>query len=164
MSLDYQSQMFHRERLLGVGGAYVAALSPDGDVLKVVGFEDAGSVADLTRPGATDDKVLSVLRAQFDHCLKLQAGEATGCPQSVVNLYGSNFIWHEDADSLQGATVAWDGKRGMFTIAGNFAFSVRYTSAPPYGPSRTIQDSSSGQYIADLYWDGTKVVFVGFEK
>jgi hypothetical protein len=65
---------------------------------------------------------------------------------------------------MQGASLTWDGKRSIFTVAGNFAFSVDYDSTPPYSPTRHIHDTSSGPYTADLYWDGSKVLFIGLEK
>ncbi len=164
MSLDYDSRYYRRERLLGVGGPYVADLSSAAQGLKLSLFTDASYVSDLGRAPATDDQVVASLKAQFDVCVKLQAGEAAGCPQTVVALYGSGFLWREDGDPLQAAIVGWDGKQGLFTVAGNFTLSVDYTSTPPYGPPRKIHDSSSGQYVADLYWDGSKVAFIGFEK
>lgn len=164
MSLDYESSVHRRERLLGVGGAYLASLSWDGHALTIGGFQDASSAPAIARPGATDDQVLSALKSQFDSCLRLQAGEVPQCPQFVLALYASSFVWHADSDPMQGATVGWDGKRSVFTVNGTFAFSVDYTSSPPYSPSRQIHDTSSGSYVADLYWDGSKAVFIGFEE
>jgi hypothetical protein len=164
MKLSYGSQRLHRDRLLGVGAPYIAALSWDGQGLKLSGFQDASSVADLARPAATDTQVLGALRAQFNSCLGIQAGELPGCPQSVIAIDGSNFTWHEDSDSMQGASLTWDGKRSIFAVSGNFAFSVDYDSTPPYSPTRHIHDTSSGPYTANLYWDGSKVLFIGLEK
>lgn len=164
MELSYDSQAHHSARQLGVGSPYAARLTLDGAALTVLEFGDASAVPDLPRPDATDSQVLAALRAQFDACLKLQVAGSAGCPQSVAAFYASNLVWHENSDPLQGATLVWDGHRGIFTVAGTFNFSVEYDSTPPFSPTRHYQDHSSGQYVADLYWDGSKVVFVGLEK
>ncbi len=164
MQLSYGSETTHRPRILAVGGPYMAALDWDGQALKASGFKDASAVAAVPRPAVTDAQVLAALKAQFDSCLTLQAGSAPGCLQIVVALFGSNFTWHEDSDPLQGASLAWDGTRAVFTVSGNYALSVAYDSSPPYSPTQQIHDTSSGQYIADLSWDGSKVVFIGLEK
>jgi hypothetical protein len=82
----------------------------------------------------------------------------------VAAFYASNFVWHSTADPTQSATVAWDEVQGFFKVTGTYDFSVDYDSTPPLSPTRHYQDHSSGQYIADLFWDGAKVEFVGFEK
>lgn len=164
MKLSYGSQRLHRDRVLGVGAPYSAALSWDGQALKLATFQDASAVHDVERPAATDAQLLAALKAQFDSCLAIQAGEVLGCPQVVLAIGATNFSWHADSDPMQGATVAWNSKRSIFTIAGNFAFSVDYDSTAPYSPTRRIHDTSSGQYTADLYWDGSKVVFIGLEQ
>ncbi len=164
MELNYGSETTHRPRIIAVGSPYIAALAWDGQVLKLSDFQDASAVAAVSRPAVTDAQVLAALKAQFDSCLNLQAGSASGCLQIVIALYGSNFSWHEDSDPLQGASLAWDGTRAVFTVSGNYALSVDYDSSPPLSPTRRIHDTSSGQYVADLYWDGSKVVFIGLEK
>jgi len=164
MRLSYGSQISGRTRVLAVGGSYTTTLLWDGEAFKTNGFEAATGAPDVPRPAASDTQVLAALKAQFDSCLRLQAGEATGCPQSVAAYYASNFVWHQNSDPLQGATLAWDGQSEFFTVAGTFDFSVDYDSTPPFSPTRHYQDHSSGQYVADLYWDGSKVVFIGLEK
>ena len=109
-------------------------------------------------------RLLSALNAKFDSCARIQAASAAGCPQQVSAFYASNFIWHANGDPVQGAAVAWDGTQGFYRVTGNYDFSVDYDSTPPYSPTRHYQDHSSGRYVADLYWDGSKAVFVGFEK
>ena len=164
MKLSYGSQVLHRARLLGVGSSYIAGLAWDGETLKLSSFRDASAVADLGRPAVTDSQVLGALKAQISSCLAIQVAELPGCPQSVFALFASKFVWHETGDPAQGATLAWDGKRSLFTVAGNYAFSVEYNSTPPHTPTQRIHDSSSGEFTADLYWDGAKVVFIGLEK
>jgi hypothetical protein len=164
MKLSYGSERLHRDRLLGVGSSFIAGLAWDGQTLKLSSFRDASAVADLGRPAVTDPQVLSALKAQFNACLAIHVAELPGCPQSVIALFASKFVWHETSDPAHGATLAWDGKRSLFTVAGSYAFSVAYNSTPPYTPTQRIQDSSSGEFTADLYWDGVKVVFVGLEK
>jgi len=145
-------------------GKLVTLNAWDGQAFKVTNFPDASAVAALPRPAATDQQVLDVVKAQIDACLKLQGGEALGCPQRVIALYGANFVWHTNGDPMQGAVVAWDGGRGTFSVSGNFDFSVDYDSTPPYGPTRHYQDSTSGHYVADLYWNGSTIVFIGLES
>lgn len=164
MALTYDSQAHHGIRRLGVGSPYVATFNRLSTTLTVSGFGDSSAVLNLARPAATDAQLLAALKSQFDACLKLQAAASSACPQSVAAFYASNFVWHEDTDPLQGAGPVWDGKRSVFTVAGGFSFSVSYDSSPPYSPTTHYQDHSSGQYLADLYWDGSKVVFIGFEE
>lgn len=164
MKLSYGSQRLHRDRLLGVGSSYMAVLVWDGQTFKLSSFQDASAVADVVRPTATDPQVLGALKAHFISCQAIQVSELPGCPQSVVALFASKFVWHETSDPAQGATLAWDGKRSLFTVAGSYAFSVEYNSTPPYTRLERIHDSSSGEFTADLYWDGAKVVFIGLEK
>jgi len=164
MRLSYGSATTQRPRILAVGGPYTAALSWDGQALKFSDFQDASSVADVPHPAATDAQVLAALKTHLDACLKLQAGSAPGCLQIVNALFGSKFSWHEDSDPLEGAILAWDGSRAVFTVSGTYDLSVVYNSSAPFTPTRRIHDTSSGQYIADLYWDGSRVVFIGLEK
>jgi hypothetical protein len=164
MELSYGSQVLHRDRLLGVGSSYIAGLAWDGQTFRLSSFRDASAVADLPRPSATDPQVLDALKAKFNSCLTIQVGELPGCPQSVFALFASKYVWHETSDPTQGAALAWDGKRSLFTVAGSYAFSVEYSSTPPYTPTRRIYDTSSGEFTADLYWDGAKVVYIGLEK
>ena len=164
MRLSYGSATTQRPRILAVGGPYTAALSWDGQALKFSDFQDASAVTDVPHPAATDAQVLAALKTHFDACLKLQAGSAPGCLQIVNALFASKFTWHEVSDPLQGAILAWDGSRAVFTVSGSYDLSVVYNSSAPFTPTRRIHDTSSGQYIADLYWDGSKVVFIGLEK
>jgi hypothetical protein len=164
MLLTYWGERARTTVKLAAGSPYLAALRWDGQSLSVSAFKDATSLAPLQRPASTDLQVLAALKAQFDICLHLQGGEVPECPQSVFALYGSNFMWRADSDPMQGATSAWDGNRGAFTVRGNFAFTLDYDSTPPLGPTHHYQDHSSGKYVADLFWDGSKVVFIGFEK
>jgi hypothetical protein len=162
MKLSYNSKT-RGPRVLAVGGPFVADLNWDGETLSISGFRPASIAAPLQRPAATDADVLSRLKAQFNHCLSLQAGSAADCPQSVGAFYASNFVWHSTADPIQSATVAWDDVQGFFKVSGTYDFNVDYDSTPPYSPTRHNQDHSSGRYVADLYWDGSKAIFVGFE-
>ncbi len=164
MQLSYGSELTHQTRVLAIGGPYVAAVAWDGQAFKVTNFPDASAMLTLPRPAATDAQVLDTVKAQFDCCLKLQGGEALGCPQRVISLYGANFAWHTNGDPMQGAAVAWDGVRGLFSVIGNFDFSVDYDSTPPYSPTRHYHDNSSGHYVADLYWDGSAIAFIGLES
>jgi hypothetical protein len=50
--------------------------------------------------------------------------------------------------------MAWDDVQGFFKVMGTYDFSASYDSTPPYGPTHHYQDHPSGQYTADLYWDG----------
>jgi len=163
MTLSYTSQT-KGYRLLAVGAPYLATLAWDGQALKFAAFEDASTVPDAPLPAASDNQVLTALKARMDACLRVQDGSPPDCPQSVVAFYASNFVWHADVDPMQGASVAWDGKRSLFTVAGNYSFSVDYDSTPPYSGTRHYHDTDSGRYTADLYWDGSKIVFVAFEK
>jgi hypothetical protein len=163
MRLRYTSKT-RGDRLLAVGGPFTAELNWDGQTLSVSGFSSASPAASaVQRPAATDADVLSPLKAQFNRCLSLQAGSAADCPQSVAAFYASTFVWHSTADPTQSATVAWDDVQGFFKVAGTYDFSVDYDSTPPLGPTHHYQDHSSGRYTADLYWDGSKTVFIGFE-
>jgi len=164
MKLTYNSAAAHGTRVIAIGGPYAASLKWDGQAMSVTGFASSPAPTAVPRPGATDAQVLTALKAQFDLCLALQAGGSEGCPQQVAAFSASNFVWHANADPLQGVSVAWDSTQGFYRVTGNFDFSVDYDSTPPYSPTRHYQDRSSGQYIADLYWDGSKAVFVGFEK
>ncbi len=164
MKLSYTSET-RGAQLLAVGGPFTAELSWDGQTLSVSGFSSASPAASaIQRPPATDADVLSPLKTQFNRCLSLQAGSAADCPQSVAAFYASNFVWHSTADATQSATVAWDDVQGFFKVTGTYDFSVDYASTPPLSPTRHYQDHSSGQYVADLFWDGSKAEFVGFEK
>ena len=163
MKLSYTSKT-RGDRVVAVGGPFTADLNWDGHTLSVSGFSASPAASAVQRTAATDADVLSPLKAQFNHCLSLQAGSAADCPQSVVAFYASNFVWRSTADSTQSATVAWDDIQGFFKVTGTYDFSVEYDSTPPFSPTRHYQDHSSGQYVADLYWDSSKVVFVGFEK
>jgi len=163
MRLSYGSEVKHRQRNILVGGPYSAALGWDGLTLSVSGFNAVTGASQLARPAATDDQVLAGLRPQLASCLKLQAGEASQCPQHVAAFYASNFVWRANSDPQQGAAVAWDATQGFFTVTGNYDFAVDYNSTPPYTATRRYHDHTSGQYVADLYWDGAKAVFVGFE-
>jgi hypothetical protein len=163
MRLSYGSEVKHRQRNILLGGPYTAALGWDGQTLSVSGFSAVTGASQLARPAATDDQVLAWLRPHFASCLKLQAGEAPQCPQHVSAFYASNFVWRANSDALQGAAVAWDATQGFFTVTGNYDFAVDYNSTPPYTATRRYHDHTSGQYVADLYWDGAKAVFVGFE-
>lgn len=162
MKLGYTSTS-HVARVVAVGGPFAAQLKWDGQTLSVEGFNKPAASPALARPTAGDAEVIAALQAQFNHCLSLQAGSAPDCPQSVAAYYASNFVWHAMVDPTQGATVSWDGAEGFFKVTGNFDFSVDYDSTPPLSPTRHYQDHSSGQYTADLYWDGSKAVFIGFE-
>jgi len=163
MRLSYASKT-RGDRLLAVGGPFTAELNWDGQILSVSGFSSATPAAPpVQRPPATDGDVLSPLKAQFNRCLSLQAGSARDCPQSVAAFYASNFAWHPTADPTQSAAVAWDDIQGFFKVTGTYDFSVDYDSTPPLGPTHHYQDHSSGQYTADIYWDGSKTVFIGFE-
>jgi hypothetical protein len=164
MQLRYGSLRLRRDRLLGVGSSYVAGLLWDGQAFKLSSFQDASAVADLGRPSATDSQVLSALKAKFSSCQAIQLAEQPGCPQSVFAFFASKFVWHENSDPAQGASLAWDGTRSLFTVAGTYEFTVDYDSTPTYSPTRRMHDSSSGQYTADLYWDGSRVVYIGLEK
>ena len=162
MTLSYSS-LSRGPRVIALGGPFIASLAWDGTVFSVSGFGDASSVPALARPTATDPEVLSALQAQLTACLKLQAGFDPQCPQSVAAFDASHFVWHASSDPTQSASITWNGAQGFFQVAGNFDFTVDYDSSPPYSPTRHYQDRSSGQYIADIYWDGTKAVFIGFE-
>jgi len=163
MRLSYTSKT-RGDRLLAVGGPFIAELTWDGQTLSVSGFSNAPPAASaVQRPPATDADVLLPLKAQFNRCLSLQAGSAVDCPQVVTAFYASNFVWHPTADPTQNATVAWDDVQGFFKVTGTYDFSVDYDSMPPIGPTHHYQDHSSGHYTADLYWDGNKTVFIGFE-
>jgi hypothetical protein len=164
MQLSYRGEISRRQRNLAVGAPFITALDWDGQSLKVSGFQDASGVAQVARPAVTDAQILSTLKTQWDSCLNLQGGSSPECPQAVFALYASNFTWRQESDPFQGAVFAWDGARAVFTVSGNYAFSVDYDSKPPISPTRRMHDTSSGQYIADLYWDGSKVGFIGFEK
>ena len=163
LSLSYASEIKHGQRNVVVGGPYSAALRWDGQALSIPGFSAVTAASQLPRPAATDDQMLATLRTQLDSCLKLQAGEAPQCPQHVSAFYASNFVWRANSDPLKGAAVLWDAKQGFFTVTGNYDFAVDYNSTPPYTVTRRYHDRASGQYIADLYWDAAKAVFVGFE-
>jgi hypothetical protein len=162
MQLNYASKT-RGARVVAVGGPFTAYLNWDGQTLSVSGFSTSPAASAVQRPAATDADVLSPLKAQFKHCLSLQAGSAANCPQSVAAFYASNFVWHSTADPTQSATVAWDEVQGFFKVKGTYDFSVDYDSTPPYSPTRHYQDHSSGQYVADMYWDGSKAILVGFE-
>ena len=163
MRLTYKSTSANGTRVLAIGGPYLADLKWDGNAMTVTGFEPAPPAAALPQPAASEAQVLAALKTQFDSCLTLQAGSSDRCPQSVGAFYGSNFVWHANSDPLQGAAIVWDSTQGFYKVSGNFDFSVDYDSTPPYSPTRHYQDHSSGKYTADLYWDGSKAVFVGFE-
>jgi hypothetical protein len=165
MKVAYTS-VSHGPRTIAVGGPFRAILTWDGAAFKVSGFGDAASVPVQGRPpAASDAEVLSALQTQFTTCLKLQAGSDPSCPQSVAAYYASNFVWHANSsDPTQGVSIVWNGAQGFFQASGSFDFSVDYDSTPPYSPTRHYQDHSSGQYVADFYWDGKQAVFVGFEK
>jgi hypothetical protein len=163
MRLRFASNTTHATHVIAAGGPYLAALKWDGEAISVSTFADASHISALARPDATDAAVLAALKPQFDSCLKLQAGSAPQCPQEDPALYASNFVWHANADPTQGTTVAWDGAQGFFRVSGSYDFTVDYDSTPPYSGTRHYQDHVAGKYVADLYWDGAKVVFVGFE-
>jgi hypothetical protein len=163
MQLRYISNATRGTHVIAVGGPYLASLQSDGEALFLGTFGDASSVAPLEQPAATDATVLSGLKPQFASCLKLQSGSAPQCPQQATALYASHFVWSANADPLQGASVAWDGAQGFFRVTGTYDFTVDYDSTPPYSGTRHYQDHPSGQYVADLFWDGTKAVFIGFE-
>ncbi len=163
MRLSYDSSYAHGIRAIAVGGPYVATLKWDGQAMSVTGFESDAAATAVSQPSATDAQVLAALKHQFDSCLTLQAGGSDSCPQRVAAFDASNFVWHANGDPLRGAAVAWDSKQGFYRVTGTFDFSVDYDSTPPLSPTRHYQDHSSGPYTADLYWDGSKVVFVGFE-
>lgn len=164
MRLRYVDQTRRLTHVIAVGGSFLAKLKWDGQAISVSSFGDASAVPPLAPPDATADAVLAALKPQFDSCLKLQAGSAPQCPQQTLLLYASNIVWHANADPLQGASVAWDAGEGFFQVSGSYDFSVDYDSTPPYTGTRHYKDSASGHYVADLYWDGAKVVFIGFEK
>lgn len=164
MKLSYTSKT-RGARLVALGGPFTAELNWDGQTLSVSGFSSASAAASaVQRPPATDADVLSPLTAQFNRCLSLQAGSAPDCPQSVAAFYASNFVWHSTADATQSATVVWDDVQGFFKVTGTYDFGVDYDSTPPLSPTRHYQDHSSGQYVADMFWDGIKAEFIGFEK
>jgi hypothetical protein len=163
MKLNYGSQLAHEPRQIAVGGPYLAQLQWDGQTLSVAGFGDASSVPTLEQPPATNTQVVSVLETQFNLCLKLQAGSSAECPQQVTALFASNFVWHANGDPTHGSAFQWDSTQGIFKVIGDIDFSVTYDSTPPFSPTRNYQDRSTDHYTADLYWDGAKVVFVGFE-
>lgn len=163
MRLTYNSARARGTRMIAVGGPYQATLKWDGQTMSVTGFAAPAAAAPIPKPSAPDAQVLAALKSQFDSCLALQAGSSVSCPQSVAAFYASNFVWHANSDPLQGATIAWDSTQGFYKVSGKFDFSVDYDSTPPYSPTRHYQDHSSGPYTADLYWDGSKVIFVGFE-
>lgn len=162
MRLTYDSARAHGTRAVAVGGTYRAALKWDGQAMSVTGFATTPN-GTIPQPAATDAQLFAALRAQFNSCLALQAGSSVSCPQQVAAFYASNFVWHANSDPLQGAAIAWDSKQGFYRVSGSFDFSVDYDSTPPLSPTRHYQDQSSGQYTADLYWDGSKALFVGFE-
>ena len=164
MRLSYGSAITHGTRVIAVGGPYAATLKWDGRAISVSGFDPAPPAVSLPQPTATDAQIQAALKSQFDSCLRIQAGSAVGCPQQVAAFYASNFVWHANGDSLQSATVAWDATQGFYKVAGKYDFTVDYDSTPPYSPTRHYQGHSSGEYVADVYWDGSKAVFVGFEK
>lgn len=164
MRLSYMSTTSNATRVILVGGPYAASLKWDGQYMSVSGFDPNPTASAIPQPAATNAQVLAALKAQFDSCLNLQAGSAVGCPQQVAAYYASNFVWRSNGDTIQGATVTWGATQGFFKVSGNFDFTVDYDSTPPYSGTRHYQDHASGQYVADLYWDGAKAVFVGFEK
>ena len=162
MKLSYISKT-RGARVVAVGGPFATHLSWDGQSLSVSGFIASPAASAIQRPAAPDADVLSPLKAQFNRCLSLQAGSAADCPQSVAAFYASNFVWHSAVDPTQSATVVWDDVQGFFKVKGAYDFTVDYDSTPPYSPTRHYQDHSSGQYVADLYWDGSKAILMGFE-
>ncbi len=163
MRLNYDSTRLHGRRSIAVGGPYAATLNWDGEAMSVIGFAAQPPATTVSRPPEADSQILAALKSQFDACLVLQAGSSDACPQQVAAFYASKFVWHANTDPLQGAALEWDAKQGFYRVSGSFDFSVDYDSTPPYSPTRHYQDHSAGQYTADLYWDGSNVVFVGFE-
>lgn len=163
MRVSYNSTIANRTRVLAVGGPFLAELAWDGNAMAVTGFVPAPPAPALPQPPVSQDQVLAALRAQLDSCLTLQAGSSDSCPQHVIAFDASHFVWHANGDPLQGAAIAWESDQGFYKVTSNFDFSVDYDSTPPLSPTLHYQDHSSGRYTADLYWDGSKVVLVGFE-
>lgn len=150
-----------------VGGGYQARLSVSGGKVALQGFVvPAVGVAAATRPAAADDvAVLGGLKGQFDQCLSSTSIHPDFCPQRANLAFGtvSNLVWKADRDQMAGASVAFDGNTGLFTVVGTYAMTATYDLADPYQATRHITDPDSGDYKADLFWDGQKAVFVTFE-
>lgn len=147
-----------------VGGAFQAPLTWDGQKLSVQSLSAGQGVPALQRPGVDDATVLQAVSDAFKRCAAIKALADVDCRQSAFGVGKiSNVAWELQADPGTGASVNWDGDHGYFQVTGSFAMAVTFDQDNPYLPTMHESATSTGQYKADLFWNGQKAQFVTFE-
>jgi hypothetical protein len=146
-----------------VSGPYRAVMAWDGTRWSVSSYADATGVAPAPRPSASDEVVLKSLRSGFAVCTASHQPSPLDCPASVVALFYSNLRWKANGDQTGGATVAWDGDRSLFVVKGTYSLTASWTESPPFEPVQPKSQTRTGQYTADLFWDGQAIDFITFE-
>jgi hypothetical protein len=165
MSVSYASKSPIRNRLRAVAGLYEASFGVAGEELTVKTVAPTTTaIPAVPRPSIAESDVVGSVKAAFGACAATALPSPPGCPQSVSTLTTpTNFQWHLDADPSAGAAVAWDGDQAEYRVSGSYSMTATYDETFPYEPTFHRTESSSGTYVADLFWDGSKAAFVAFE-
>jgi len=112
------------------GGPYTAQLATkNGDFLvQELALHPSGGTP-LQRPAQiTDDAVRAAVSQGFAACAASTAGLPVDCPnQAYVPGATVSASWQLSGDPLQGASVSFDGDRGLFVVRGTYSMSVQYT-------------------------------------
>ena len=116
------------------------------------------------RVNGADAGFLAAVKAAFDGCAASTSSAPIDCPQYVSAIgQVANFIWKLDSDPMANAKVSFDGSRSLFQVTGTYSMTATFDETYPLQPTYHRVKTDSGNYTADLFWDGQKAVFVTFE-
>jgi hypothetical protein len=157
MDFAYPEDGVQGIRQVPAGGGYSAALQLDGSNLTVAKIAKLDGLPDLQRPaGASDQAAKDLVAKAFAQCAAISAETVANCPQAAPDVIIANVHWGLNGDPVSGATVSYDGKRGLLTVHGNFSMSVSYTW---FGSARN-RSSYVTAYDASLFWDGQSLQLI----
>jgi hypothetical protein len=157
MDFAYPEDGVQGTRQVPAGGGYSAALQLDGSNLTVASIAKLDGLPDLQRPaGASDQAAKDLVAKAFAQCAAVSAETVANCPQAAPDVIIANVHWGLNGDPVSGATVTYDGKRGLLTVHGNFSMSVAYTW---FGNARN-RSSYVTTYDASLFWDGQQLQLI----
>jgi hypothetical protein len=163
MEASYQGS--NRPQHKAVGGGYKADLTWDGQKFSLPTLEASNSVPAASRPAIDDAAIKDLIKNVFDRCAASTSPSPPDCPQAAYVLAEPNGLtWKSNSDPMAGATVSFDGARSMFLVTGTYSMTAAWQETYPYDPIPHRRDyTASGRYQADLFWDGSKPVFISFE-
>jgi hypothetical protein len=112
------------------GGPYTAQLATQNAdfLVKELALHPSGG-RPLQRPAQiTDDAVRAAVSQGFAACAASTSGQPPDCPnRAYVPGATVTASWQLSGDPLQGASVSFDGDRGLFVVRGTYTMSVQYT-------------------------------------